>query len=231
MASNLPELVMPEHAVDHAAASNQQTIDFLQIALQNWKLIAFGAFLGLLLGIAAYLFSGPDYKATVRVMVQRSSQTAINPNQRVKAFSDRAEHIPIIKSAKIMRPAVETSKLDELESLKGNDTLVSDLADDIVVIRSAGSEISLINIFDITYTSKHADDAVKIVEAVASAYGEWLREDHSKHTEQIMADVLKAEVELNTRLATKEKAYTDWVSKSDHLVWKRPERTARVAAR
>ena len=216
--SSLPELVMPEHAVDLASATNgPKRIDFVQIALNNWKLIAFGSFLGLLLGIAAYLFSGPDYKASTKVLVQRNkSNHTVNAQRDVVVHSDRAGHIAIIKSPLILNDAIKVGKLDELSTSKGATDLVTDLAEGVMVTRTAGGEVSLINVLEISVTNKKAKEAVIIVDAVAQAYKRWLLKEHSKHNEQIVADVLKAERILAENLQAKEDAYATFIEESPH---------------
>lgn len=221
--SNLPELVMPENAVDFAASTNgPKSIDFIKIALDNWKLIAFGAFLGMLLGLAGYLYSGPDYKAATQVLVQRNkSNDTVNSQRDVVVYSDRAGHIAIIKSPLILNDAIKEGKLDELSTLKTSKDLVTDLAEGLLVTRTAGGEMSLINVLEISITNKKAKEAVAIVDAVAKAYGEWLRQEHSKHSQQIIAEVLKAENILSDTLQSKKDDFATFIEESPHT-WNSP---------
>jgi len=209
---------MPEHAVDHAASANgPKSIDFIQIALENWKLIAFGSFLGMLLGVAGYLFSGPDYKASTRVLVQRNKRNNTTHSEKdVVVYSDRAEHIAIIKSPLIIRDAIEQDKLNELSTLKGSDDLITDLAEGLIVSRTAGGEVSLINVLDISITNKKAKEAVAIVDSVAKAYERWLQREHSKHSALIVAEVLKANETLEQRLQKKKEEYAQFIENSPH---------------
>jgi succinoglycan biosynthesis transport protein ExoP len=185
----------------------------------------------MLLGVAGYLFSGPDYKASTQVLVQRNKRNNPTHSERdVVVYSDRGEHIAIIKSPLILQDAIEHDKLNELSTLQGSDDLVSDLAEDLVVTRTAGGEVSLINVLDISITNKNANEAVAIVDSVARAYERWLQREHSKHSALIVEEVLKANEILEQKLQEKKEEYARFIENSPHT-WNSSSVNGRPGAR
>ena len=215
--SSLPDLRMPEHSLDihERTAAGKKTIDFVQLALDHWKWLALGAFLGSMMGVAAYMVLGPTYDATTGILVRRkAANVATDKEREIVVFSERGEHIALMKSPLIVQSAIKIGKLDELPTLSGSDDLVEDVIDNLKVERTAGSETSSLNVLGITFTSKNKEDAKKIVTAVGKAYDHYLKEEHRESVNETLDVVYKAIETLEEKVNQKKETLIEYKKSS-----------------
>ncbi|MBM81511.1 MAG: hypothetical protein CMJ78_13100 [Planctomycetaceae bacterium] len=199
--------------------------DVVQIALRHKKIISIGVICGLVIGHLAYKQAGPEYEATVKILVSKKADVMDKDNLAdTKGAGGRGEHIALIMSPLIVGAAIEEAGLDGLPSMLTSGDPEEDIVDGLKVERSAGHDRSLLNVLDITYKNRNKDDARQILEAVVDAYEAYLKNSQQEHNSETRELIDEANVKLEAQLQAKMAAYVDF-RQSAPLQWKRPPGT------
>ncbi len=187
---------------DNSSSSPQSTgrsVDIVRFTLTHWPKLAMGFVAGLVLGAAYYVYAGPRYDASTRILVSKLAGTPLQQGEAT-TYGDRAEHVEIIKSDIIVQRAFEKHNLGTLPTIAGSDEPIRDLIEDIKVKRSAGQDRSFLNFFVITYQSKSKKDAAAIIEAIVDAYEEYLTETRKENSQEVLTLISEADVKLRDEI-------------------------------
>ncbi len=203
----------------------RKPLNFAMLALRyRWWLVS-GAVIGCVLGIAYYLQAGPEYDATVQILVSRQHTSPIPAEQRTLSdWGERSEHIAIILSPMIIDRAVETAKLDELaifRNAKDREEIVEDIISGLKVKRTSGQDRSFTNVLTLTYSDKSAHDARAVVQGIVAAYAVYLQNTRQEKATEVLASVQKAHDELQTKLRQREQEYHEFRDTAP-FQWKAP---------
>lgn len=200
--------------------TSQSNPDIWKVALGAKWLLLLGLGVGLGLGYLALLKYGPTYDASARLLVTKKIPKQLKEDEREGGtIGDRAEHIHIIQSPKVILPAIKKHQLDQLKSLKGDDEAERSIIDALRVRRVGGQEKSTINVFDLTFNWGNENDANKILSAVIDSYNDYLQATRKKHGAEAVESIQKAADSLWTQLKLKEKEYAKF-RQTAPLIWK-----------
>ncbi|MDB5391226.1 MAG: ywqD 2 [Planctomycetaceae bacterium] len=203
-----------------AGVTTQGNPDIWKVALGAKWLLLLGLGIGLGLGYLTLLRYGPTYDASARLLVTKKIPKQLKEDDRdAGSIGDRAEHIHIILSPKVILPAIEKHHLDQLKSLAGDDEAERSIIDSLRVRRVGGQEKSMINVFELTFNWGNENEANKILTAVIDAYNDYLLATRNKHGTESIGAIQKAADTLWGQLKLKEKAYSDFRQKAP-LIWK-----------
>jgi polysaccharide biosynthesis transport protein len=210
---------LPGHA-DPDQEADRKPLNYSQLALRyRWWLILGGA-MGLLLGQLAYWKSGPEYVASAQILVSRKNSVPLPEEQRtLGSWGERSEHIALIMSPMIVSKAVELGELRKLKTFEGSTEIVEDVLDGLLVKRSSGQDRSYLNVLTITFTSKYADDARTVVQAIIAGYAAYLEETREEKSGEVLSIAQQAHDEMLQKLKEKEQEYTEFRD-SAPLQWK-----------
>ncbi|HET6424197.1 MAG TPA: polysaccharide biosynthesis tyrosine autokinase, partial [Planctomycetaceae bacterium] len=222
---------LPGHANPDEDAY-RKTVNYAALALRyRWWLIG-GAVLGCALGVGYYLFAGPEYDATVQMLVSRQHTSPVPAEQRALSdWGERSEHIAIILSPMIIDRAIEIGKLDSLSafrSAKDKDDIVEDIISGLKVKRTSGQDRSFTNVLTLTYSDKNPHDARAVVQALVAAYAAYLEATRHEKSNEVLASVQKAHDELLGKLRQREQDYHEFRD-SAPFQWKAPVGAAAAA--
>jgi succinoglycan biosynthesis transport protein ExoP len=192
-----------------ANESSGRTIDVVKFTVSIWKPLAIGLGGGLLLGILAYLYLGPTYQADTRILVSEKSSAVARPNS-VNLVGDRGEHVTLIRSDAIVHRALNDHGLNQLPAFEGGDDPIQDIIDGLKVSRSAGRETSKDNIFDISYTHPDPETAPAVVDAIVSAYRDFLDDRQRSSVSSLTTDQATRERELREEIRELERQHYEW---------------------
>lgn len=197
----------------------QGEVDFLQLVLRYKWILLIAAIGGMVLGELGYRKLGPRYEAKSKILVSHKVSVPLRDDDQARRFGDRGEHIALIMSPMIVSQAIETYKLDELQSLSTGPGLTDDILDNLMVKRTAGLDTSFHNVFELTFQCVNRADAVKVMQAIVDTYGEYLKKDQMSNTEEVMKMVTDANTQLNTQLKEKQEKYLNFRNNAP-LHWK-----------
>ncbi len=202
---------LPEHTNPDDEAE-RLPINYLQLAIRyKWRLLS-GLTVGLILGHLLYLKAGPEFEAFAEILVQRKYAPPMREEEKVlSAGSMPSEHIKLILSPMIATGAVKQGHLEELQTFHGEHDMTEVVLDSLKVKRVAGQDRSHSNVFDIRYTSKQAGDAAKVVDAVISAYEEFLRTNSREQSDEVQELAEAATRSMAERLRQKEIEYSAFI--------------------
>lgn len=188
----------------------------------KWWLIG-GLGVGLVLGYLALLRLGPTFDASARILITKKIPKQANngDDRSASAIGDRAEHIHLILSPKVVGPAVKKHHLDKLKTLRGSDEPDRDIIDALRVRRIGGQEKSTLNVFDLTFNWGSEKDAREILEAVIDSYNDYLISSRKRHGEDSVESIRVAADNLWNEVKAKEKEYEAF-RQTAPLIWKTP---------
>lgn len=187
----------------------------------KWWLAA-GLSIGLVFGYLALLRYGPTYDASARILISKKIPKQLHEDDRdASALGDRAEHIHIIMSPKVLKPAVKKHQLDKLRTLAGEDEPDLEILDALRVKRIGGQEKSTLNVFELTFNWGNEGDAQKILTAVIDSYNDYLVATRKRHGQESVISIRAAADHLWTDLKQKEKDYQAFRLQAP-LIWRSP---------
>lgn len=192
-----------------AQQAGGRSIDIVRFALSIWKPMVAGLGLGLLLGIAAYLYLGPAYDASTRILVSEKSSMPAD-SRGLNTTGDRGEHVTLIRSDAIVHRALQDHGLGKLPAFDGGLDPIQDVIDGLKVSRTAGRDNSKDNVFDIGYTHPDPQTAAKVVESVIAAYRDFLDERHNTNVADLSVRLKTQQKELTAEITRLEKAHIAW---------------------
>lgn len=213
---NLPVFGSPE------AAALGGHPDVWQVALRaRWWLVA-GLSIGLVFGYLALLKFGPTYDASARILITKKIPKQLNEDERdVSSLGDRAEHIHIIMSPKVIGPAVKKHHLDGLRSLAGELEPDREILDALRVKRIGGQEKSTLNVFELTFNWGNEKDAQQILAGVIDSYNDYLVASRKRHGQESVDSIRGAADKIWADAQKKEREYATF-RQTAPLIWKTP---------
>ena len=164
--------------------TDHDTIDLIGLLHRSRLTLLLAGLVGLGLGALAYTLLGPAYMATTRVLVERQISTLLDENE-TRTFGTRGVDVDLIKSDLIVKRAIELGDLDKLPSLATATDPSEAIVSGIQVKRSSGDDRTFSNVIDIGYQSPIKEDAVAVVEAVVTAYGNYLDEQREARSDEV----------------------------------------------
>ena len=196
--------------------------DIWSVALGAKWWLASGLAIGLVLGYLALLKYGPTFDATARILITKKIPKQLNEDDRsASSLGDRAEHIHIIMSPKVIGPAVKKHQLDKLRTLAGEAEPDREIIDALRVRRIGGQEKSTLNVFDLSFNWGHEGDAQQILAAVIDSYNDYLIASRKTHGVESVESIKNAAGKLLTDIKAQEKAYEAFRQQAP-LIWKTP---------
>lgn len=182
-------------------------VDYFKLLMRYKLWLLCGMISGVLVGHLLFQRLGPEYDAMAKVLVSKRVAVPVRENVEAETWGDRSEHIALIMSPLIVQMAVDQGKLLDLPSLRLSKDPVEDILDALKVNRSAGHDLSVLNVLDITYKSPRRDDAKAVVNAVIAAYKSFLAEQHRQNTVELVGRVNRAERDLRMQIDAKQDDY------------------------
>lgn len=221
MATQTPHDAQPSATLSTPATldGSGPSIDLFQLLLGNVKWLVGGLCVGIALGILAYLKLGPTYDAKSQILVSRTVTVPLGEDRQQNFSGERSAHVAIIMSPMIVGQAVEDHQLDKLPSLAAMDDPVQSILGNLKAARSAGQDDFDMNVLNITYKNRRKEDAIKVVNAIAAAYNDYLTESRRANSREVMHLVAEASQKLSQDLAIQEKKYQEFREQAP-LHWK-----------
>ncbi|RMG40400.1 MAG: polysaccharide biosynthesis tyrosine autokinase [Planctomycetota bacterium] len=198
----------------------RQQFDPLEIGLRYRVWIGLAILAGLLLGGLAYWKFGPTYDAKAQILVSRKASIHLKSDD-LRTYGERSEHVALIMSPMIVRKAVALRRLDRLPSLATKKDPVAAIITELKAKRVAGTDQSFLNIIELTYSNRYAQDAVAVLDAIVAAYSQYLQESQKEHTNELLTLIHTATVDLRKQLEAKQQEYLRFRAEAPFL-WRRP---------
>lgn len=164
--------------------------DIVDVAMKNKGLVLTGLLLGIAVGVITYLKLGPAYETKTRILVSKKGNVQLSEDDiGNKTYGERGEHVTLIMSPLIVKEAVETFELGKLASLRDSSDPVEDIVDAIKARRTAGSDLSFLNVIDLAYESEVRGDGPRILDAIEKTYARYLKRTQGENTADAVTSV------------------------------------------
>lgn len=183
-----------------------RSVDLTRFLLGVWKPLAMGLMLGLLAGVALYLYLGPVYSASTQVLVSKKASVPAN-NAEANRYGERGDHIQLLKTDLIIERAYKDHGLNEIPQLANAYDPLREITEGLAVSRSSGQESSFDNVLDIAYL--HPDKAIAqaVVQAMVESYADYLDDTRDNNAKQLYKSLLDRQSNLQTEIKTLESEY------------------------
>ncbi len=168
-----------------ASAPQASGFDIVQI-LWRWKwLPILGSLIGAGLGFLYFSQLPATYEATSKVQVVNTIQMPTR-NQFFDPSDKgitRADESQVIRSQRVLRKAVMLGKLNEQENSDFEGMIPDEVVNELMKLKSPlviepADKDDNTTLIDISYVSKDAEFAAKVVTAIVDGYAEYLQEEY-----------------------------------------------------
>ena len=169
-----------------------------------WRILALWMAVSAPVGFLIYLLVQPTYKATSLLRVEPAQIEIFSPTASGRDSGDIRSvpyletQISLIKSDKVLDPAVADPTVNKLPSIKKSQDPKSDLRDDLVVVPVEGA-----NLISVSLELPNPDEAVAIVKSVVQSYltqnTEYSRSANRELAESLEQQLTKIRAEIDTK--------------------------------
>ena len=168
-------------------------------------LFLLGTALGMAVGYAGYRFQAPVFQSTARVLVVPENAADVAATLPLGGGLDGGlgTQILLIKSPLLIREAVESHNLAELESLVDSGNPVKAIQHGLAVA-PAGDSASVI---ELTYQGRRADDCATILNAIVASYRDFLERAQKGADDEPDERLIQTRERLLAELREKEAAH------------------------
>ncbi len=193
-----------------SAGAPAPALDPIRVAWR-WKwLIALGAALGSGLGYLSWTKEPTVYTASARLQVTMPLPIGVGEFQldrvaKIAAGHNRTEEAMIIKSAAVLKEAIDDAQLSSFPELAGMDTMsMVRMMQGGLQVEPASKDLTA-TIINISFTSGNPKLSEAVVSGVISAYNSFLGAEYRKVGTEIVSQINKVREEMDnrfTRLST-----------------------------
>ncbi len=180
-------------------------LDYRAIIWERKFLILSCMTVGAVLGYWQFQKSPPVYLTHASIYVENQNvRSKIDDSEKTRPLVDPLDdHVVLIKTPAVLKPAVEDYHLSDLPSLAGKSDPVAAVADGLSIVRPIDSP----SILRLTYKCGHQSDAKTILNAVVASYLNYLGESQKNSSDRVLELISKAKTELSDELKRKEEEY------------------------
>lgn len=219
---SLDQQEMPQRPAFPPAAApdddTEQGFDTVGFLMRRKWLIVFGLSVGVGLAYLYYVKQPAEYQSAGRVLVNKhmaqmpiSGGIAMDPSLRQR--DPLANDIFMIRSADIVRPAVEDNNLRELPTLKRSANPVNTIIAGLTVNRVDTNA----DLLEVKFTGPYPDDCADIVNAVLRSYKKHVQQQFVNSSNEMVNLLTQAKVDLNEQLDAAAEEYQVFRKEADLL--------------
>lgn len=182
---------------------------------RRFWLIGILTVLGLILGLVYYTTAPPQFESTTLLLVvKRTPDSTVVESlegQQVASSDYLSTHILLLQSPLIIGRAVESGRLSELESMQIAGDPVTEIIDNLRVIREIDTSHSggAANVLRVSLVMPYADDCVTILNALVASYVEFLDETYQDVSAESWQFVTNAADRVKGELEEKQRGYLE----------------------
>lgn len=222
-----PALPVPESAA-RGVRERHFYFDLWRMLRRRRWLLFFSALAGLGLGLGFYLYRGPEYQASARILVikKRLETSPLSlPSPPQGLMEDYlSTHQVVIASPRVVQAAIKDAHLESLPCFADADNLtlavLNSLAVDRVFKLRGGNPPN--NILNVAFRASNPEDAKTVLEAILASYHKFLGETYRNVNAEALELISRARDVLRHEVETREAAYIKF-RETAPLVWKRKD--------
>jgi capsular exopolysaccharide synthesis family protein len=196
-----------------------RTPHLLQVIWQRKSLVMLGLFLGLALGVVAYLSRSPVYQSSAQVLViKKRPEMITGANAQAMYYDDyMSTQLTLIRSQAVLTRAVDWLKDTGGPADAGRVYTVGQLQLGLAAGRDKDANNSASNIVNLTFRGPAPEECPKVLDAVFQGYRNFLTETYKSINKQTIQMFRQAEDIQKTKLEKAKKDYAEWLSKNNLL--------------
>ncbi len=186
----------------------------LAFAWRRRGLIVVSLIVGLALGYLYYVKQDPVYQSSIEVLVvEDQSNLPIDGLESRTSSGDM--HITLMRSQKVIEKAIKVGELAELETLRTSDNPAARVLSNLRISGGGGAKGSIIRL---SYESPDPVDCPLVLQAVVTAYEQFLSEVYDDDSKDAIDLIGKAKDQLGEQISELEKEYRKMLDESPLLV-------------
>jgi capsular exopolysaccharide synthesis family protein len=196
-----------------SSSSLGSSVDIGRFLFAVWKPLLVGLFLGLIVGVALYLYLGPVYSASTQVLVSKKASVPDGEGE-ANRYGERGDHVQLIKTDLIVERAFKDHGLDKIPELAGAFDPLKEVTEGLSVTRSSGQETSFDNVLAIAYLHPDKKIARTVVQAMVEAYRDYLEDTRDENAKLLYHTLLERQEKLEGEIHTQEQEYQEFRQKA-----------------
>jgi capsular exopolysaccharide synthesis family protein len=190
------------------------TLGLWGTVLRGKWLLMFSIAISLGLNYYRFTIEPPIYGSSARVLVNRPEAQLPVAGVETNEFRDELEtQIALLKSPRIIEPAIREGELDKLPSLAGRSNLVRLISANLKIRHETRG------ILDLSFSWFEPQDCRTVLRAVVTAYGEYLEQSHRELNTEAVRLISEAKDDLQQQLAASERDYRKFRAETPNI-WK-----------
>ena len=170
--SHLPQQAVPGRGVD------RYNLDLFDLIKRKFWIINFFVILGIGLGLL-YFFKAPKlYQSEARILVDEKNAPSVNTSEDLfNTESTIEKYLVTLKSSKILEPAVEAGKFEEMETFQDIEDPLAYLRDnqDALIAKPADTK-SNSGIIQLSFEGPNPEECSKILSSVIESFESYIKE-------------------------------------------------------
>ncbi|HUG70636.1 MAG TPA: Wzz/FepE/Etk N-terminal domain-containing protein, partial [Pirellulaceae bacterium] len=188
---------------------NPQTIEFtsenegsawstLAFAWRRKWLIFLALIVGLGLGYLYFLRQAPLYQSSTEIVVIEDQPRLPIEGLEMRASTEEM-HVTLMRSQKVIEKAVEVGELDQLATLRGSGNPASAIMSRLTIDGGGTAKGAVLRL---SYQSPHADECPQVLQAVVTAYEQFLDEMYEDVSKETIELIKQAKDQLEIQIST-----------------------------
>lgn len=193
------------------------SIDVIDLVRRKFWFILFFVLLALALSLLFYFKAPKTFESTSRLVVEEQSAPSLNSTDGEAFATEKPveKYIEIIKSAKILNPAIDDGKFDDLKTFADSENILMDLRE-CLVIRPADVKGES-GVIYLEYQNGYDEETQSILLAIVESFESYIKNDTRSVGGETVQIVETVQHEMLVRLQQVEKEIRELSAKPDML--------------
>ncbi|HMP18123.1 MAG TPA: Wzz/FepE/Etk N-terminal domain-containing protein, partial [Gemmatales bacterium] len=212
--SPLPNMLETSMQQQQEAVSQS---NIYRIAWQRKSLLILGLLLAIVIGILYYTQKEPVYQSQALMAVQRKNAIYNDSRQALAAQEDYLTyHATLLRTPRILSKVAADSEIKKLETFSGKNPadVITSLITGLSVVRDTRDPSSRSPVLQLTYKGPYASDCPTIVDAIYRHFREYLKENSSNQSSDLLRQIRTAENGLRVDYQRLIKQHTDFLEQN-----------------
>lgn len=184
-------------------SNEMYSLDVLDLVRRKFWLMAFFVLLGTVLGVLYYFKAPKTFESFAKIVVDEKNTPTLNSSDGETFITESPveKYLEILRSARIVEPAIERGNFDELKTFEETEDILYSLcrSDDYLSAKSADLK-SLSSVMKIHFRGPVKEECRPILESIVQSFENYILASTDEVGGQNMETLQEVELNLKNRL-------------------------------
>lgn len=205
-----------------AVSSDMYRLDVLELVRRKFWFIVFFALLGSSLGVLYYFKAPKTFESVAKIVVEEKTTPTLNTvdGESYITESPVEKYLEVIRSARVLNPAIEHGKFDDLKTFEDVEDILYMLksSDENLRVKSADVK-ALSSVISVAFLGPEESEVQPILAGIVKSFEDYIRLSTDTDGGQKMETLQRAQAEYQERL-TQLNSELSLLNQKPHLAWK-----------